>query len=544
VKRIPLALVLAMIACSSSPGKPKAPPPAAPPAVAVPGVSPTKAPLSRTDPNIIEETPTGYIERLPKSQYQKVDDRHVSSPVVPIPIEFFKEDDKYYYVSVKKVLPEEMKVAEQEQAAHEERRTESAAQSKSTGPEVPLSDFEDLVPTRVTSPIRLESVKETGLPAAGMWRASFVISDINGDGIPDIVSPPARVGDGKLKVWIGDGSGRFTTWSTSFTENSKPITFSLDYGGVAVGDIDGDGRLDIVSASHGNGLVSLFGDGRGGFEVVRSGLPGKDFSTQAVTLVDANGDGRLDIVASRDFPNTDIQPRDQMEVRLYLFAGRQTGWELKKDAIVGGVYSNSVAAWDYDGDGKKDVVTGSNWLGGLRLLFRNQGDGTFAFVLVPTLEIWSYDFASAPGTYGPRRSAAFAGSYYMLSGPPANAKAAGISLYALEDGQWTRHRLWRKKDPKSSVYGLALGDLDGDGLDDLVFLDSDERRVRVLLQQRDGAFSEVPTEDEPVLDSPGQCVRLADLDRDGRLDIVVSKTVTAANPNEPGGWNVYLNRVK
>jgi hypothetical protein len=45
-----------------------------------------------------------------------------------------------------------------------------------------------------------------------------------------------------------------------------------------------------------------------------------------------------------------------------------------------------------------------------------------------------------------------------------------------------------------------------------------------------------------VLDSAGQCVRLADLDRDGRLDLILSETVTSTDPNVPGGWEIYLNR--
>jgi hypothetical protein len=141
----------------------------------------------------------------------------------------------------------------------------------------------------------------------------------------------------------------------SYTEGGKPQTrFSIDYGGIAVGDIDGDGHLDIVSASHGAGLVSLFGDGKGGFEIVRAGLPERDYSAQAVILLDANGDGKLDIVASRDSAsNAPDGSVDRSQVRVYLFSGRDKGWEFKKDGLVGGFFSNSLAAWDYDGDGRK-----------------------------------------------------------------------------------------------------------------------------------------------------------------------------------------------
>jgi hypothetical protein len=87
-----------------------------------------------------------------------------------------------------------------------------------------------------------------------------------------------------------------------------------------------------------------------------------------------------------------------------------------------------------------------------------------------------------------------------------------------------------------------MGDLDGDGLDDVLFPDSEQSRLRVFFQQADGSFRELEQKKEPPLDSPGQCVRLADLDADGRLDVVVSKTVTSGRPEDPGGWNVYLNR--
>jgi hypothetical protein len=87
-----------------------------------------------------------------------------------------------------------------------------------------------------------------------------------------------------------------------------------------------------------------------------------------------------------------------------------------------------------------------------------------------------------------------------------------------------------------------MGDLDGDGLDDVVFPDSEERRLKIFFQQPDGSFVEALESEEPALDSPGQCVRLADIDRDGRLDIVLAKTVSSVRPDDRGGWDVYLNR--
>ncbi|HEV8269111.1 MAG TPA: VCBS repeat-containing protein, partial [Thermoanaerobaculia bacterium] len=354
MKRVLLPLILLAAAACTTQTKPTAPPPA-PPATPTPGV------LKRSDPTVIEETDTYVIRRYPKSQYKKVDDRHFKIPVLAKPVEFFKEDDEYFYTSTPKAIPEEVEMKRQAS----EGTTKPAAPGSSTAksglpatPDVTAADFADLSPARVTGRLHLEKVASTGLPANGMWRASFVLADFNGDGIVDIVSPPARVGDGKPKIWLGDGKGGFHAWPISYTESGKPQShFSIDYGGLAVGDIDGDGKLDIVSASHGAGVVSLFGDGKGGFEIVRTGLPVRDFSSQAVTLLDANGDGKLDIVASRDSAaNAPDGSVDRSQVRVYLFLGRNKGWEFKKDGLVGGFFSNSLAAWDYDGDGRKDVL--------------------------------------------------------------------------------------------------------------------------------------------------------------------------------------------
>jgi hypothetical protein len=493
------------------------------------------------NPYVIEETDTYTIQRYPKEEYIRVDDRHVRHPSLGITVEFFREDEKYYYVSSQKRVPEEQALRRQA-GLEPTKRPAPRRPEDSTLPAPPLSDFTDLLPPRVAGRIHLEKI-DSGLPDEGLWRASFELADVNEDGILDVVSPPSRIG-GKpfLHVWTGNGKGTFTRWQLTFTETGKEkASAGLSYGGVAVGDVDGDGHADVATASHGGGLAVFLGDGKGGFRVVRTGLPGREYSAQAVALLDANRDGRLDIVTSRDVVEAPGRSGvDKQQVRVYINQGAR-GWQFH-DGLIGGFYSNSLHAWDYDADGLKDVLTGSHYNGALTLVWKNGGTGNFMPVSFPEIEIYAYHFATAPGTFGRDRIPAFADAYYMSKSKPQEARAAGITLHSFQAGKWGRHRVWRKKDSKTLQYGVAMGDLDGDGLDDVVFPDSEERRLKIFFQQPDGSFVEALESEEPALDSPGQCVRLADIDRDGRLDIVLAKTVSSVRPDDRGGWDVYLNR--
>jgi hypothetical protein len=534
VKLIRLCLCLAAAAFPLACSAPAAPKASAPPPSPTPGL------MSKTNPNIVEEDAVHYVERFPKNEYIRVDARHIRHRLIPSPVEFYKEDENYYYVYMYKRNAESEAIVKGLRALTGTPTPEPPPPGTTPTPAgPPPSDFEDLSPARVAGRLKLEAVSDTGLPDRGLWRHSFLVADINGDGIPDIVAPPSRLGDSRLNVWIGNGKGHFSAWPIKFVEDGKPAQLGLDYGGVAVGDIDHDGHLDIVAASHGAGLVSLFGDGSGTFRVVRNGLPARDFSSQAVALLDADGDGKLDIVASAD--NFVAEARTTL-VRAYLHRGGK-GWEYKPDGIVAAAFSNSLHAWDFDRDGKSDVLIASHNLGVVDLLWKNMGNGRFEPVETPT-EIYSYHFATVPGTFGTKRVPAFADNYQMFTNEPELLRAMGTTVYSFEDGKWSRHRVWRKKSGKSMQYALAMGDLDGDGLDDIVFPDSEINRLRIFFQKPDGTFVEMAETEEPALNSTGQCVQLADVNGDGRLDIILSKTVVSSRPEEPGGWNVWLNRRK
>jgi len=528
------AALAAAAGCSSS-GKPAA---AAPPPTPTPSVR-------RINPNVVEETDTYFIERYPKKGYIRVDDRHFRHPLVGQPAEFFKEDDEYFYVKTEKVIPEEERLKRElkERLQGKQAPPDPDRPRPQSKPTPPVADFESLTPARVAARFRLEEVANTGLPDQGLWRASFAIADMNGDGIPDIVAPPSRLaGDSKLHVWLGDGHGHFAPWKLTFIEDGKEsLDFALDYGGVAIGDVDGDGKLDVVAASHNRGLVALFGDGKGTFVVSRKGFRGTDFSTQAVALADVNGDGKLDVVADADRSEVTGLPWTRDQAQVYLSKSDRS-FERKTNGIQDAAFSNSAAAWDFDGDGRVDVLFGSHYFAAVLLLFKNQGDGTLAPVVVPDIEVWAYHFSVVPGTFGKDRAPAFADLFYKGSHESEDLRAAGVNIHVYRKGQWEKRRVWREKGTKAVLRTIAFGDLDGDGLDDVVFPDTFRGKLRIFLQQPDGSFKEADEKDEPKIKPVAQAVRLADLDGDGRLDVVLAKTVESSDPPDQGGWTVFLNR--
>ena len=88
----------------------------------------------------------------------------------------------------------------------------------------------------------------TGPPyATGVNPIRVAVGDVNGDGWPDVVTANMRGGD--VTVLLGDGHGSFLSGV------SRPV--GKEPYGVAVGDVDGDGRAEIFVANHGSGDVTM-----------------------------------------------------------------------------------------------------------------------------------------------------------------------------------------------------------------------------------------------------------------------------------------------
>ncbi|HET7497684.1 MAG TPA: FG-GAP-like repeat-containing protein, partial [Candidatus Eisenbacteria bacterium] len=132
---------------------------------------------------------------------------------------------------------------------------------------------------------------------------------------------------------------------------------------VAVGDLNGDGKLDAVTADYGSNTVSvLLGDGSGNLSFTQQNMAGSH--PRAVALGDLDGDGFLDVVAANSGSNT---------ISVWLNSG--SGIMGARTDYATPAEPRGVVIAQFNADSAPDVIS-CNYLGGTITLFTNQNNGT------------------------------------------------------------------------------------------------------------------------------------------------------------------------
>ncbi len=186
---------------------------------------------------------------------------------------------------------------------------------------------------------------------------NLVLRDVDGDGRCDIVAP--NMVERGVTILHGDGHGHFTGAENPPT-SAGPSPFA-----VAVADLNGDGKPDLAVANYsgqivdpsGDGLTFLLGDGRGhfrlGVRIATGRAPGD------VAVGDVNGDGIADAVTADADSNA-----------LTVAFGGPDGLSASRVVHVphGGRGTWRVLLADFDGDGRADAVTANNEAHSLSIL--------------------------------------------------------------------------------------------------------------------------------------------------------------------------------
>ncbi|MBZ5707041.1 MAG: VCBS repeat-containing protein [Acidobacteriia bacterium] len=329
---------------------------------------------------------------------------------------------------------------------------------------------------------------------------AVVIADLNGDQIPDLAL--ATLNTNTVNILLGNGDGSFR-YGGEFTAGDGSMS-------IAAGDFNHDGALDLVVANNGigttfNGNVSpgnvslLLGNGDGTFQSGQNTVAGR--KPTSVAAADFNGDGKADL-AVVDFNGA-----------LNIFLGRGDGNFDNGPTYEGGDSLTSVVAGDFNHDGKIDLATASLHSNGIGIFLGN-GDGTFrksaiyhAGASPRSIAVGDFngdgnlDLAVADEVRGAP------GTVSILLGNP-NGTFQPLVSYG------TGFR------PKS----VAVGDFNGDGKLDLAVANLTSHNVSVLLGKGDGTFQ---TAVNYITGREPRSVAVGDFNGDGKPDLVVANSGTS-----------------
>jgi len=342
-----------------------------------------------------------------------------------------------------------------------------------------------------------ETWGEGELFGVGFVPRALSVLRLPGDDVPDLLCSDAFA----LGLLEGAGGGDFLRPRGFLADSEGPI-------GLAAADLDEDGTSDLVTISVEREAIGFWrGEGDGALTLVDSQptMPSALDEPGGLAIGDLDGDGRMDAIAP-------IHPAD--EVRVYFNGGALDAFEPEPFRVPAGPLGTHVA--DIDGDGLPDLVVAAGTAQEVALLW-NEGGGELALAAAVRLP---------PGR---RPGALRAGDLdddgdldlVVTTGRPG---AAGATLAVLE--QVAAGELVHVASHPVDAYStsLELADLDADGFVEVVLAQPGRELDDLFLFRHAGRGVELVSERLEIGPSPN-VVLVRDLDRDGRLDLVVGSAL-------------------
>ncbi len=401
--------------------------------------------------------------------------------------------------------------------------------------------------------------------------------DLNGDGKIDFAvadeCQPNAANDcmGMVIVLSGDGRGGFAGPVGFTTGGVSPV--------IAAGDLNGDGLVDVAVASLcisqldcvDSGVSLLLGKSGGGFRSSTSYDPG-GYSPDSVAVGDFNGDGKLDVIVINDCVT--LADCSHGVIGVLLGNGDGTLGATAKYST-GGMSPKSVAVGDFNGDGKLDIALvqcvgdsdscfdGSN---GSVSIFLGNGDGSFASpVNYSSGAPYSESVTIADFNRDGKADLAVANGNCTAPGPALSCQTGSVGvLLGNGDGTFQTAVPYSAQDPHS--FSLAVADFNGDGKLDIALANFNctdpqscaaDASISILAGNGDGTFQDATTYPGgggfPMFSARPNSLAASDLNGDGKPDLVLASRAVllgngdgsfqAAQNYNPAGVLGYSNLV-
>lgn len=282
---------------------------------------------------------------------------------VNIAEEIYQENEKFVWVWFPVADPVVTPNAEEARAAQFQQLTEEQLKYV----ESLRPEFTALEPAKSNVRLRFEN-SSTGLPTGGTWRSSLAVADMNGDGKLDIVLPPERAGRVTPVIFLGDGNGGWKVWS-----NIK-WPARLNYGSVVAADFNKDKKMDLAFGIHLSGIAILLQEEGGSFRQVERLA---NYPTRRIIAKDVDVDGWMDIVAISEGPiirNKQMVEPGATNLRAYINKKKGEAWT---PAEIAGpqdrVSSDWLAAGNFNGDKYPDFTGSSAYFEGVETIYLSKG---------------------------------------------------------------------------------------------------------------------------------------------------------------------------
>lgn len=337
--------------------------------------------------------------------------------------------------------------------------------------------------------------------------------DLDGDGLPEVISTKFDNAT-NLLILQNQSTPEGLSFSTTTVSVGQPTV------NIRCGDLNGDGKPDLYMSRGGSTRFNIFvlpnnsTPGAIAFGAMQTLPMDTDVTSRRVMHGDLNGDGKPEIVVSNSAAG-----------QVIVFENTSTGSiSFNTTPVVVNVQGASTTTGldvqDMDGDGRPDIVT-AQFLGNDVFVLRNTGEGTITFadaVVLPLagnslLNLTTGDF-NADGTL----DIAVVGNasdkviVFGNNSSPGNLSFASSQSFSVNDGPW----------------GITSGDVDGDGLLDMI-VTSVNSNMMTVLNNESSSGSLAFTKKDVDVGNRSRNAWVADLDGDAKPDFAVATQNQDAN---------------